>query len=163
MRAARSLPDGDDLTAKILAALEHRSPLSPAELVKATKGEKLQIRRRVQALERDGRVTCTGVTMSRQVHLGQAPATEPRTVKPRGPKPRARSSEPAPSGSPLDQIEARDYAVLTILQGAGRSGRSLRELAILRPEESEAALSMALTRLKVKKKIYEEDGKWRAA
>lgn len=129
-------------------ALRTRSPQKPSELAAGLKVSNFIVNARLKALEKRGTVKLTGATFSRQAHFvdGKAP-------KPNG------SMKPSPA-SAIDVVEARDRQVLGKIREAGSAGRSLRELGIL-TGESEASLSSALTRLRVKKQISADDnGKW---
>jgi hypothetical protein len=72
---ARSFPD--DIGDAILVALKGHSPQSPRELADAVQVKVPLLRAHLKGLVKTGRVTLTGKTMNRQVHLGRArPAKE---------------------------------------------------------------------------------------
>jgi len=150
-RAPRSLPDGGK-AAEIVALLEQASPRSPGQIAKALKCQTHVVSYHLRSLTASGAVTVTGATLNRQVHLGK---------KIESPSPKPNGSMKPPSA--IDVVEARDRQVLGKIREAGAGGRSLRELGIL-TGETEASLSSALTRLRVKKQISADDnGKWVSA
>jgi DNA-binding Lrp family transcriptional regulator len=143
----------------LTAALRARSPQKPSELAAALKVSNFIVNARLKALTTQGIVKLTGATFSRLAHLdnGKSPAVAP---KPNG------SMNPAaePSSSPLGVVEERDRAVLQMIKDARGTGRTVRELAISRPEDSHGALEASVTRLRVKKLIAMDDnGRWTAA
>lgn len=143
--------------------------MSPGELVDAVKADRVLIRKRVERLEAAGFVSLTGVTMSRRIAITakgviprqpSEPATSAATVK-RTADLKVRTSA-APSTSPLAVVEERDREVLQLIEHS-RGGRTIRELHISRPNDTPMAIEAAVIRLKVKKLIVEDDGRWTAA
>ena len=162
-RAVRSLPDDDVITARILEALHKKSPRRPAELIAAAKAEKHVVRGRIKQLAADGKVTVTGATVSRLVYLGKPNGTAgPVSSKPvKSAAPVKQRSENTRADTALDQVEVLDEALLANLKVAGRVGRSVGELKMIRPEESPEAIERSLTRLRIKKRVaVDHAGRW---
>jgi len=140
-----------DRSEAILELLRASSPLSPGVITAKLKANRVTIRGYLKKLEKAGRITMTGSTASRLVHLSQAKTPAP-----------ARAEKPRPT-SDLDPVDARDRAVLAKIREQGAKGLSTQELSILMPDEAIAALGNAVDRLRIKQRIRAVDGKWIAA
>lgn len=156
--AHRSLPDKVEAElSEIQEALSKKTPLTPGELRAKTKLTPFTLRKRLDVLVARGAVTRTGTgPRNTFVHFGKEKASTS------APKPNGSMKRTVPALS-LDEVEGLDDTVLANLRAAGRTGRSLRELQISNPEDTESALMRSLTRLKVKQKAHvDEDGRWTA-
>lgn len=152
----------------IQEALRNNNPLAPGALAATVKLTAFTLRRRVDELVKRGIVTRTGTGPRNQlVHLGKPGSyfAKDTSTKPNGSMPAVKAGpSAAPSTSPLSVVEERDRAVLQLIKDAHRIGRTVRELAISRSDDSHGAIEASITRLRVKKLIEMDDnGRWTAA